>query len=93
METISSIPKEEIPGLRFSLKEVLKTKEEIIRRKLDLERAMVLGNLEHIKTRIVFEAWEGLMAVETTVWATTDNYVNLKGGVCIPLRSICKVSF
>ncbi len=91
MNSVALVQKEDIPGLKFVKHEVLATKEEVHKRKMDLERAMVLGNAEHGKIRIVFETDEGLKAVETTVWAATETDVSLKGGINIPLRVIHRV--
>ena len=93
MSVIQLIEKEKVSGLHFSKTEVLKTKEEILHRRNDLNRAMVLGNLEHNKIRITFQTDDGLKAVETTVWATTETEVSLKGGVNIPLCAIIRVDF
>ena len=86
------IEKEEIVNLKFPKHEVLRTKDEIIQRRLDLERAMVLGNAEHGKMRITFETTDGVKAVETTVWAASDTEISLKGGVSIPVNAIHRVS-
>jgi hypothetical protein len=58
---------------------------------LDLERATALGNVEHNKIKITFEDSEGLKQVETTIWATTDKRIILKGGVVIPIIRIHEV--
>ncbi len=91
MNSIPVVEKETIAALKFVKHEVLQTKEQISQRKADLNRAMMLGNIEHNKIRITFETEDGLKAVETTVWATTETEVSLKGGVSIPLSSIHRV--
>lgn len=90
--TATAIEKEQIKGLKFPKGEVLKTREEVLQRKTDLQRAMVLGNTEHGKIRITFDTDDGVKMVETTVWAATETEVSLKGGVNIPLHAIYKVS-
>ncbi len=41
--------------------------------------------------RIEFEDDEGLKAVETTIWATGQKYICLKGGVWLPISRIREV--
>jgi uncharacterized protein (UPF0248 family) len=48
----------------------------------------MLSNLYHNKVKIVFEDREGAKMVETTIWATTDAAIMLKGGVVIPIHRI-----
>jgi hypothetical protein len=85
------IEKELISDLRFPAEEVLAENERIKERRLDLERAMALGNLEHAKIKIYFEDAETLHVVETTVWGVTDKRVILKQGVGIPISRIHSV--
>jgi len=85
------VSKESISNLNFPNEEVLKSKEDIISRMLDLERATTLGNVEHNKIKIIFEDSEGLKQVETTIWATTDKRIILKGGVVVPIYRIHEV--
>ena len=91
MENTVYINKEEIGQYRFSPREVLLSEDAVIQRMASLERAMILGNADHCKVKITFEAEEGLKQVETTVWATTKEDVTLKGGVIIPIRCIHEV--
>jgi hypothetical protein len=91
MEKTVYINKEEIGRFRFSHREVLQSPEAVNDRMANLERAMILGNADHCKVKITFEAEEGLKQVETTVWATTKEDVTLKGGVIIPIRCIHEV--
>ncbi|RQO30916.1 hypothetical protein DBR32_09400 [Taibaiella sp. KBW10] len=59
----------------------------------DLEYAVRLGNEYKGKTIITFQSSEGPLTVETTVWSVTENNIQLKGGITIPLSSIIMVSF
>ena len=85
------VSKESISNLIFPNTEVLKLKEDITNRMLDLERATTLGNVEHNKIKVIFDDNEGLKQVETTIWATTDKRIILKGGVVIPIIRIHEV--
>ncbi|OJU74713.1 MAG: hypothetical protein BGO09_08135 [Bacteroidetes bacterium 47-18] len=57
-----------------------------------LSYAVRLGNEFKGKTSITFNTAEGERTVETTVWSLTDRYIQLKGGILIPLTSITDVS-
>lgn len=85
------IEKEKVPQLEFPSEEVLKDPEAIISRKRELERALALGNLEHVKVSIHFEDVSGMKMVETTVWGVTDKRVILKGGVVLPINRVHKI--
>jgi uncharacterized protein (UPF0248 family) len=86
------VQKEEVANLLFPAKEVLSTEDEIKNRRRDLERATTLGNVERGKIKIIFEDRDGLKKVETTIWATTEKNIVLKGGVFIPIHRIHQIS-
>ncbi len=85
------IDKEAIGALLFPTNEVLEEKDAIIQRKNDLDRALSLGNLEHLKMKIFFEDDTSKKAVETTIWGVTDSRVILKQGIVIPVNRIHKI--
>ncbi|UGS24609.1 hypothetical protein [Flavobacterium channae] len=89
--TFELIEKESITALNFPKEDVLEEKEDILDRKNDLERALALGNLEHLKIKIYFEDDSSKKLVETTIWGVTDNRVILKQGVVIPVNRIHKI--
>lgn len=91
MSKATIIEKEEIKNLHFDNREVLSDKEAIAKRKEALESAMVMGNNYKGKVLLTFESAEGTHSVETTIWATTDHDVTLKGGIVIPISSISEV--
>lgn len=85
------IQRDEIAKLHFSSNEVLSDREMIASRAQALQGAAILGNTEKQKCKIVFHAEEGDRAVETTVWAVTDKYVCLKGGLTLLIACIIDV--
>ncbi len=89
--TFDLIDKEVIPTLNFPKDEVLGDKEAISSRKNDLDRALSLGNLEHVKIKIYFEDDASKKMVETTIWGVTEERVILKQGVIIPVNRIHKI--
>lgn len=85
------IDRESIAHLNFPQIDVLKDKEEMIARINDLDRALSLGNLEHLKIKIYFEDDTSKKVVETTIWGVTEERVILKQGVVIPVKRIHKI--
>ena len=85
------IDKELIASLNFPKSDVLEDKEDISGRKNDLDRALSLGNLEHVKIKIYFEDDMSKKMIETTIWGVTDSRVILKQGVVIPVNRIHKI--
>lgn len=55
--------------------------------------AQRLGNEFKSKTTIVFQTEDGIKRVETTVWSTTEGYIQLKGCILIPINSIIEIDF
>lgn len=85
------IEKENIAGLKFPESDVLTDEQEIRQRKQDLEKAMALGNTEHVKIQIFFEDDKEKLVVNMTVWAVTPERIVLKKGVIIPIHRIHKI--
>ena len=91
--TICLISKEDLPSYEIAKGDALSNPSASADRRNDLERAMKLGNNEHQKVKIIFESTEGTMAVETTVWEVTQNYVILKSNMALPIRCVHRVDF
>lgn len=89
--TFAKIEKEQIPGLKFPEKDVLMEESKIKERAAELNRALLLGNLEHTKIKIYFEDANSLWVVETTVWGVTDKRIILKQGVVIPIIRVHQI--
>ncbi len=83
------IEKENIDTLIFSeVKLGTKELESITKKLFD---AMMLGNMDHYKVKISFNTLDGIKEVCTTIWATTDRFIVLKGGRYIPINAILEV--
>ena len=84
------VNKESIASCEFPSQDVLSAeyKDALI---LELEKATKLGNTERSKIKIVFEDADAVKQVETTVWATTDKGIVLKGGIVIPINRIHQI--
>lgn len=91
MSEFQNIEKEEVSSLKFPHEDVMSDKQDVMQRKSDLERALTLGNLEHLKIKIYFEDDTIKRVTETTVWGITADEVILKKGVVIPINRIHKI--
>lgn len=92
MENIATVQKEQLNTLRFYKNEVILEKVLQAIRQFDLNRALVLGNIDHNKVTIIFKIADGsLLQVKTTIWAVTDDYVCLKGGINVPIKAIVDI--
>ena len=79
------VNKEVIPNLKFKNLIPDFQNDELKKKLIEATR---LGNSYKGKMRIEFEDDEGLKAVETTIWATGQKYICLKGGVWLPISRI-----
>jgi uncharacterized protein (UPF0248 family) len=53
--------------------------------------ATLLGNNEHKKVKIIFKDDNGVKLVETTIWASGQKFICLKGGSWIPIHRILEI--
>ncbi|WP_028298925.1 hypothetical protein [Olivibacter sitiensis] len=58
-----------------------------------LQSAVRLGNEFKSKSVIVFMTTDGPKRVETTVWSLTEDYIQLKNGIMIPLKSLLDIDY
>lgn len=93
METINAkkIETNEILKLHFIPQDVFENFNQKEERKQKLEKGVILGNIEKQKCKIIFHAKEGNNYIETTIWAVTDKYLCLKGGITLSIASILEV--
>ena len=84
------IKKENLTYYNFPLEDVLPKMHDKVERKRELQKAMVLGNGFKHKVKIDFftKGRPYPVSVETTVWSVDDDFVFLKGGRTIPVKSI-----
>jgi len=88
---IPLVPKENLHHYHFLNHEVLDTETEVEHRRKLLEEAMLLGNTEKQKVKMIFETTNGLIMVETTIWDMSDSHIELKGARDIPICCIREV--
>ncbi len=58
-----------------------------------LQNALRLGNEFKSKSNITFMTEDGPKRIETTVWSLTDKYLQIKGGVLLPLKSLISIDY
>ncbi|MDN3588905.1 hypothetical protein QWY86_19665 [Pedobacter aquatilis] len=63
----------------------------VLQKKLD--EAQRLGNEFKSKAVITFNTTIGPKRVDTTVWAVTEKYIQLKNNIHIPLKSLIDIDF
>jgi len=85
------VGKEQVASFHFPEGEVLSNESDRKSRKSELDRAISLGNIEHLKVKIFFADDDGDKVVNTTIWAITDNAILLKKNVVVPIRRIIKL--
>lgn len=87
-ETPVLINKDQVKGMKFPSTDVLVTTDMRSERRKKLEKGMLLGNNHKHKVKIIFSDREGIKKVETTIWATMEKNISIKGGVFIPIHRI-----
>jgi hypothetical protein len=89
--TPTLIDKDQVKDLRFPQQEVLSNPESVRMRRIELDRALILGNVDHNKVSIIFVDSEGPKMVETKICAVTELRVVLKSGMVIPINRISEI--
>jgi hypothetical protein len=85
---------EDLPRISFTNNEVHEDEFRRLIRKVNLRKAMKLGNLYKRKVIIYFKTLEGILKkIEVSVWAVGEEFVSLKAGRTIPIHSIDHVEF
>ncbi len=87
--TVELIPKEDIP--KYKLAKASEDHRGELRHKL--QNALRLGNEFKSKATITFQTHEGPKRVETTVWTLTDDALQIKNGVVLPLGSLLDIDY
>lgn len=93
-QNVEIVAKESLLQYRFSTEDVLPSVAEQQVRRYSAERATTLGNGYHSKVNIYFRTADGATKrVYTTIWATDAEFLTLKSGKAIPLRSVLGFDF
>jgi hypothetical protein len=83
------IEKESIDTHDFAAADQVLSSEKLIY----LKNAQRLGNEFKSKATIAFNTRHGIKKVSTTVWMVTENYLQLKNNVHIPIKSIVDIDY
>jgi len=89
MDIVELIPKEDIPKYKL----VRASEDHVAELRQKLRGAVRLGNEFKSKATITFQTVEGPKRVETTVWTLTDDALQIKNGVVLPLGSLLDIDY
>lgn len=89
MTAVELIPKEDIP--KYKLTKASADYTTALRDKL--LGALRLGNEFKAKATITFQTLDGPKRVETTIWTVTDDALQIKNGVVLPLGSLLDIDY
>ncbi len=89
MATAELISKEDIPKYKLARA----SEDHTVELRQKLRGALRLGNEFKAKATITFQTIEGPKRVETTVWTLTDDALQIKNGVVLPLGSLLDIDY
>lgn len=88
------ITRDAVKQLLFGVEDVIKDRDRKSIRRYKLYRALMLGNLYKRKVKIHMQTAEGILRrIDTTIWSVGEEFVSLKDGVHVPIKSIIDVDF
>lgn len=88
------IAKEELVNIQFAREDALEDPVKIRLRSIYLQKAEKLGNIYKEKVSMMIKTREGkYLTVETTIWAASEEYITIKGGINIPTKAIFHIGF
>jgi hypothetical protein len=85
--------KEDLAKVQFDALDVLSRPEDIRVRRTNLDKAIVLGRSERIKTSVILKSADNLYRLETNILSITADSAITSNGLQIPLRCIYSVDF
>lgn len=86
--------KEDLINLRYLKHEVLHDSDSVSKWGKNLEKALSLGNIEHLKVKMTFlDLIHKVYVVEITVWAVTKEHVCLKGELVLHKSALLTIEF
>lgn len=91
MGAARKIEEEELLKVVFKKGSKMYIQEQIKSRDQKLFMAMLMGNNYCENVRILFNTEDGEREIISRVWARTDKYIVLKGGMFIPLGSVIDI--
>jgi hypothetical protein len=85
------INQDELLKVIFKKEDKMYIQEEVKSRDQKLYMAMLMGNNYYDNVRIVVNTEDGERELVSRIWARTDKFVVLKGGMFIPIGSVVDI--
>ena len=91
MGAAKQINQSELMKVAFKNDDNMYVQEQIKMKDQKLYMAMLMGNNYYNNVRIIFNTEEGESEIVSRIWARTDKFIVLRGGVFIPINSVIDI--
>ena len=85
------IEQDDLLKVTFKNDRTMYIQEELKTRDQKLYMAMVMGNNYYENVRILFNTEDGVRELVSRIWARTDKFVVLNGGMFIPIGAVIDI--
>ena len=91
MVAARKIEQTELLKVIFKNEDTMYIQEQVKSRDQKLYMAMLMGNNYYDNVRILFNTEDGEREIVSRIWARTDKFVVLKGGIFIPIGAVIDI--
>ena len=91
MGNAKKLDNDQILKIAFKNDNNMSVQEHINMKDQKLYMAMLMGNNYYNNVRIIFNTEEGESEIVSRIWARTDKFIVLRGGVFIPINSVVDI--
>ena len=91
MVAVRIIEQTELLRVSFKNEDTMYIQEQLKSRDQKLYMAMLMGNNYYENVRILFSTEDGEREIVSRIWARTDKFIVLKGGMFIPIGSVIDI--
>src|SRR4051812_23169874 len=91
MGAAKKVEQKELMTVAFKNDNNFYVQEQIKMKDQKLYMAMLMGNNYYNNVRILFNTEEGESEITSRIWARTDKFIVLRGGVFIPINSVIDI--
>ena len=91
MSAARKIDQQELLKVIFKNEQKMYIQEQVKTRDQKVYMAMLMGNHHYDNVRILFDTEDGEREITSRIWARTDKFVVLKGGVFIPIGAVIDI--
>jgi hypothetical protein len=91
MGAAKKLGQDELMSVAFKNDNNFYVQEQIKMKDQKLYMAMLMGNNYYNNVRIIFNTEEGESEIVSRIWARTDKFIVLRGGVFIPINSVIDI--